>query len=136
MGRSEMILTDTCVIIWNALKPNALTSKVLKVLKQANEGEGIYFSEWSLWEIAMLMKKGRLDPGTDYAAFIKLLFDSNNYVLTGINAEIASRAVHLPDTVNQDPMDRILIATALYHQCPLVTGDRNILQSGAVSTVW
>ena len=55
-----MIIVDTHVIIWDALKPGLLSKKAKEAIAQANEEDGIIFCEISLWEIAMLVQKGRI----------------------------------------------------------------------------
>ncbi|CAB1083150.1 hypothetical protein D1AOALGA4SA_10731 [Olavius algarvensis Delta 1 endosymbiont] len=74
-----MIVADTHVIIWDALEPERLSPKAQKVIGEANERDGIIFCEISLWEIAMLMKKGRLSVDVNYQEFISLVSNSNNY---------------------------------------------------------
>ncbi len=45
-----MIVADTHVIIWNALKPEKISHNALKSISRANEGDGIVFCEISLWK--------------------------------------------------------------------------------------
>ena len=47
-----MIVADTHIIIWHALKPELLSSKAKKAIRDANHKDGILFCEISLWEIA------------------------------------------------------------------------------------
>lgn len=131
-----MILLDTCTIVWNALNPQLLSKNAKKAIERANQQDGCYFCDMSLWEIAMLIKKGRLDPGTDYKTFIDLVFQTNKFTLIGIDADIAHTSVSLPATVNQDPVDRILVATAMVKKVPLVTPDKNLREAGCVETIW
>ena len=65
-----MIVVDTHIIIWNALKPEMLSEKAEKAISAANNSDGIIFCEISLWEIAMLMHKGRLSIDIEYLEFI------------------------------------------------------------------
>ena len=90
-----MIVVDTHVIIWDALKPDMLSKKAKQEIDNANEGDGIIFCEISLWEIAMLMQKGRLRVDADYLEFINLVLNSNKYYLRGISPEIAYLSVNL-----------------------------------------
>ncbi len=131
-----MILLDTCVIIWNALDPHRLSKPAKKAIERANQADDIYFCDISLWEIAMLIKKGRLDPGTDYKTFVDLLFQANQFQLVGIDAEIAYASVNLPPAINQDPADRILAATSIIKKAPLVTGDKNLRDADGLEIIW
>jgi len=49
---------------------------------------------------------------------------------------IALQAFELPVGYPNDPADRIIGATALVEDVPLVTADREIRKSGVVPTIW
>jgi PIN domain nuclease of toxin-antitoxin system len=136
MGGVEVIVVDTHVIIWDALKPEMLSKNAKKDIKQANERDGILFCEISLWEIAMLVKKGRISIDTSFQNFIKLVFSSNKYQFQGITPEIAELSTQLLEEVNKDPADRIIAATSLIHNIPLITKDSNLLKADSITTIW
>ena len=131
-----MIVVDTHVIIWDALKPKLLSKNAKNAINEANERDGIIFCEISLWEIAMLIKKARISIDTSYQDFIKIVFLSNKYQFKGITPEIAELSTSLPEEVNQDPADRIIAATSLIYKIPLVTTDKNLINADSVKTIW
>ena len=131
-----MIVADTHIIIWNALKPEMLSRKAEKAISAANKSDGIIFCDISLWEIAMLMHKGRLSIDVEYLEFIKLILESNNYVYRGITPEIARLSANLFSDNNKDPADRIIAATSIIENAKLVTADKKLRQSGKVTTIW
>ena len=131
-----MIVADTHIIIWNALKPEMLSRKAEKAISAANKSDGIIFCDISLWEIAMLMHKGRLSIDVEYLEFIKLILESNNYVYRGITPEIARLSANLFSDNNKDPADRIIAATSIIENALLVTADKKLRQSGKVTTIW
>ena len=131
-----MIVVDTHIIIWNALKPEAVSKKAKQEIDKANETDGIIFCEISLWEIAMLIKKKRLSIDVTYLEFIGLLKASNNYMFKGISPEIAELSANLPSEINQDPADRIICATSIITNSKLITSDKNLRKSSLVKTVW
>ena len=136
MAGAKVIVVDTHVIIWDALKPELLSTNAKSAIAEANEGDGIVFCEISLWEIAMLIKKARLSIDASYQDFIKLVFCSNNYQFKGITPEIAELSTSLPEEVNQDPADRIISATSIIYKIPLVTTDYNLLNADSIETIW
>ena len=131
-----MIVADTQVIIWDALKPKMLSPQAKKAIREANRLDGIIFCEISLWEIAMLMKRGRLSVDVNYQDFIRLVSDSNNYIFKGISPKIAELSTHLFSTTNKDPADRIISATAIIEKASLVTSDKILRRSKKVRTIW
>ena len=58
-----MLILDTCVLIYDALAPEQLSRRAAKAIARASDNLAI--SDISLWEVAMLIEKGRLDPGTN-----------------------------------------------------------------------
>jgi PIN domain nuclease of toxin-antitoxin system len=44
-----MIVADTHIIVWDALKPEMLSGKAKEALSEANRADGIIFCEISLW---------------------------------------------------------------------------------------
>jgi len=131
-----MIVVDTHIILWNALKPEMLSRKAKKAILAANNSDGIIFCDISLWEIAMLMHKGRLSIDVEYLEFIKLVSESNNYVYRGITPEIARLSAKLFSDNNKDPADRIIAATSIIENAKLVTADKKLRQSRKVATIW
>jgi PIN domain nuclease of toxin-antitoxin system len=45
-----------------------------------------------------------------------------------LTPEIAVESTQLPIPIHRDPADQIIVATARYYQCPLVTSDRRLLE--------
>jgi len=131
-----VIVVDTHIVIWDALKPELLSDKAKESLIQADENEGILLCEISLWETAMLVKKGRISLDTSYQEFIRLVLLSKNYQLQGITPEIAELSTQLSETINNDPADRIIAATSLVMGIPLITADRNLNQADSLTTIW
>ena len=131
-----MIVVDTHIIIWNALKPEMLSGKAEKAISAANNSDGIIFCEISLWEIAMLMHKERLSIDIEYTEFIQLILESNKYVFRGITPEIAGLSTDLFSDNNKDPADRIIAATSIIENANLITADKELRQSKKVATIW
>lgn len=100
------------------------------------EREEIYISSISTWEIALLVRKGRLEltiPVEDWIARSEAL----SFVqFVPLDNRIALRSNHLPGELHEDPADRIIIATALMLGAPLITKDTKIRDYPHVKTVW
>ena len=131
-----MIVVDTHVIIWDALRPESLSPRAVEMIARANETDGIIFCEVSLWEIAMLIRKERISIETSYLDFIELLKAANKYLFHGISPEIAELSTKLPAEISNDPADRLIAATAITANVPLITADENLRQAKSVHTIW
>jgi len=125
-------LLDTHAVIWAAEGDPRLGSSAGELLRTLNAGEAV-LSDITLLEIAMLVKKGRIELSVSAEEYLRVI--QRNYPLLTITSEIASMAVDL-DLPQGDPFDRIIVATALHHNLPLLTRDKNISASGLVRTVW
>jgi PIN domain nuclease of toxin-antitoxin system len=131
-----VILVDTHVVVWRALDPGRIPAKTRALLDRA-EGRGILrMCEITLLEIAMLIRRGRLGTELDCREFLALVLASHDYILEGLDPEIAALAMELPGTVNKDPADRVILATALRLGGRLVTADANLREAGVVATIW
>ena len=80
-------------------------------------------------------KKQRVIIDITYQEFIGLIKASNNYIFKGITPEIAELAINLASEINQDPADRLILATSIVTNAPLVTADKNLQQS-KLKTIW
>lgn len=130
------VLADTHVLIWDALAPRRLSRAAARALAQANEEGGVLVSDISLWEMAMLIQKKRVQVDADCQSFITLVLQANNIHVRPITPQIAALSVQLPHSINQDPADRLILATAIAESAPLLTADGNLRASELVATVW
>ncbi len=64
------------------------------------------------------------------------LVSSEKVTLEPVTLDVAKAAVGFARAVLPDPWDRLIVATVLALQAPLVSRDRAIARSGLVSTIW
>jgi PIN domain nuclease of toxin-antitoxin system len=134
MGCSEMILLDTCAIIWDALDRDQLSADAKNAIT-LNDRE-LMICDISLWEIAMLIKKKRLVVDGTASGFINLLLQSRNYLVQEITPEIAELSVNFGVELNNDPADRLIAATSVLGNVPVVTADNNLRVASLLETIW
>lgn len=129
-----MILLDTCAIIWDALETTKLTPPAKKAIKR--DDKDLLICDISIWEISMLIKKGRLEIEDTSSGFINLLLQSRNFNIQNITPEIAELSVNFGSEINSDPADRLIAATSIFHSAPIVTADKNLRDATIVETIW
>jgi len=129
-----VILLDTCAVIWDALDPSRLSVSAAAAMER-NDG-ALMICDISIWEIAMLIEKGRLKVAAPAAEFIRLAVQSRGYYVQEITPEIAELSARLSTEDLSDPADRIIAATSILLNAPLVTADERLRGVGAVSVVW
>ena len=129
-----MILLDTCAVIWDALEPNQLTPKAKNAIERyQNE---LIVCDISIWEIAMLIRKERLLVESTTSGFIRLLLEARNFQVQEITAEIAELSVNFGPEISNDPADRLIAATSILHNAPIVSADQNLRKATLVETIW
>jgi PIN domain nuclease of toxin-antitoxin system len=84
----------------------------------------------------MLVQKGRVQVDTGCQSFITLILQANNCHVRPITPQIAARCAQLPDTINLDPADRLIVATTMVEKMSLVTADENLRAASLVPTIW
>jgi PIN domain nuclease of toxin-antitoxin system len=135
VGRSLLILLDSHLVIWLGQDYRQISAKAEAAIKDARKKErGIAISSITLVEIARLSSYGQVnlrpDAETVFAEIERL------FVVLPITANIARQSYALPSSYPQDPADRIIGATALIEDIPLLTADREIRKSRALPTIW
>ena len=131
-----MILLDTCALVFDALAPERLSAEALRAIEEGEENGSLACCDISLWEIAMLVSRGRLDPGTDDLSFLKLILASRAIRPLSITPEIAKISANDALFAHHDPADRIIAATALHYGGPLVTCDQALQAVKGLKIIW
>ncbi|MFZ0632079.1 MAG: type II toxin-antitoxin system VapC family toxin [Acidobacteriaceae bacterium] len=128
-----MILLDTHAAIWLALDPRRL-SRAAHASIEEHAPRGLALSVLSLYEIAWLIVRRRILPEEPLERFIHSL--QARFTVYPLTSAIATTAAQLPATFSADPFDRIIAATAIVEDIPLITADQRIRRSKAVLTLW
>jgi PIN domain nuclease of toxin-antitoxin system len=124
------------VIIWDALLPDLVSPKARKAVEKANREDGIFICDVSLWEIAALVRRGRIAVDVPRLEFIRTVLASNRATVCAIDPRIAELAVSLPEEIGPDPADRLIAATSIVHKAWLVTADERLRSAKCLRTLW
>jgi PIN domain nuclease of toxin-antitoxin system len=125
-------LLDTHAAIWALQDAPELGSAARAVIARESR-DSLAISDISLFEVAMLAAKGRIEFDDGLSSALRLI--SGLFSVVPIDGSIAANAVNLP-LPHSDPFDRIIVATARRHELTLLTRDREISKSGLIDVVW
>lgn len=130
-----MILLDTHVVICLAQDYDRISPKAQSAIEEARQkGRGVAICGVTLVEIARIASHGRIRLTPNVETFLSDV--ERTLVVLPITALIALQSAALPAGYPRDPVDRIIGATALIEDIPLVTADAQIRKSRAVRTIW
>ena len=131
-----MIVLDTHVWVWWVSGVEPLPPKARRLIRAAREQKAVYLSSISVWEVAQLTARGRLQLTMDVVDWVAKSEALPFIHFIPVDNVIAIKSVQLPGTLHQDPADRMIIATALTLGFPLVTRDEKIARYPHVRTIW
>lgn len=114
------LLLDTHVLLWANEAPERLSPTAVTALE--NSTNRLLVSAVSVAEIEIKRRLGKLGMEHSCQTLVSRL-NASWLDLTAAHA-IGLRALPL---LHSDPFDRLLIAQAISHGCPLVTADQKIL---------
>jgi PIN domain nuclease of toxin-antitoxin system len=130
-----MILLDTHVVLWLASGDARMSKPAQAAVDEARlRGRGLAISDVTLMEIAQLSYRRRIEVLGDLESFLSEV--ARRFKIFPITVNVAMQAFELPASYPNDPVDRIIGATALIEDIPLLTADREIRKSRAVPTLW
>jgi PIN domain nuclease of toxin-antitoxin system len=136
MGKREMIVLDTHVLIWWVDGATRLSRSAALVIKRAQAKNAVMISSITAWEIAMLVARGRLSLTMDVSTWLSTVGQVSGLRFIPVDNPIAVAAVNLPGEFHRDRADRIIVATARQLGAALVTQDRRIRSYPHLKTLW
>jgi len=127
-----VILLDTHIWIWWVDGSNWLKRQHRQRLESGDE---LGLSVISCWEVAKLVEKGNVKLRVALDEWMAQALTYPRIKLLDLTPEIAIASTQLPGSFHPDPADQIIVATARYYNCELMTVDSKILQYPHVKTL-
>ncbi len=129
-----MILLDTHALVWMVGEPGRLSRAATTAIRAAQGQGGVGVSAITLWELASLVARGRIQAYGTVDASVRLLIEG--ITVKPITPEIAAVAAQFPDDFSKDAADRLIAATARAEGIGLVTRDEKLRRSPLLNTIW
>ena len=128
-----MLLLDTHVLLWHRTGSTRLGRQTDELIHGFWQLNRVYISAISIWEISILLWKGRIKLEKELDVWYRELIEQGIQEIP-VDGKIAIRSYSL-ENFHSDPADRMLVATAL-DGYQLATADHLILDwSGKLDRV-
>lgn len=131
-----MTLIDTHVLVWWINEPRKLSNKAKKIIEENIKKGEIFISSISVWEIFLLVKKGKLTLAMDPQSWVSAIESLPFVHFVPLDNNILAKSVFLNRDFHQDPVDRMIVATAMINGATIITSDEKILDYPHVQSVW
>ncbi|HWL53125.1 MAG TPA: type II toxin-antitoxin system VapC family toxin [Chthoniobacteraceae bacterium] len=128
---APVFLLDTNAWLRFFNRPEELSAASRKVL---GEQIVVALAAISLWEVSMLVAKGKIILPVPIQKWMELSLPDGRVEVLPITPEIAVDSCHLPSDFHGDPADRLIVATARAHELTVATSDEKILRYPHVKT--
>lgn len=119
-----MIVLDTHIWVW-WVDGGAQLPPDYSALLRAETANGFGVAAISCWEVAKLVELGRLQLAIPVGQWLTQALQAPVRLLP-LSPEVAVESTQLPGPFHRDPADQLIVATARFYDCPLVTLDRSI----------
>jgi PIN domain nuclease of toxin-antitoxin system len=127
---------DTHALLWYLFDSDRLSPAAYSVIDAAaKNGLPVHISAISLVEIVYLAERNRIPADAFDTLLVSLREPNPAFVVAPVDTEVAEALRGLPREVVSDMPDRIIAATALHLDLPLVTRDR-AMRSAGLKTIW
>ena len=132
------IICDTHVLLFWADAPHKLSAAAREAF-EAGMAEGtLACADITLWEIGMLLARGRLvlpPGGASIRSYVDDILLAAGVEVLAITPEIAELAQDSA-FVHGDPADRLIAATAIAYGGTLISADEKLQSLGRITVVW
>jgi PIN domain nuclease of toxin-antitoxin system len=125
------LLLDTHIWLWLVLGIERLSVTVRRTIIDAASLGDLRIAAITLWEVALLASRNRVALGQPTLRWVEQAVISSFVRVEPLTAEVAVESWELPDRFHNDPVDRIIVATARVTGAVLMTRDRQILDYAA-----
>lgn len=120
MSGFDWLILDTHIWIWWVKQDRQLSPAIARRLEETQAGLAI--SSISIYEAVLQIRRGRLEIDLPLQKWLHAATVETGVEILALNAEIAAKAAALP-LHHGDPLDRMIIATALHHDAEIVSAD-------------
>jgi len=127
------IVTDTHALLWWFTDSPKISPRASEVFKKSEKGENVVFIPTIVVAEALSIFDKKRIP-FDFRRLFKKIVESENYVLIPLDVPILKKLIDLKDI--SELHDKIIVSTAQYLNCPLITKDKTLQNLPYLKTIW
>ena len=130
------VVAGSHAIAWHVQGSKRLSERAGEVLAEAEAERSLVVSVATLIDLWYVSQTTRSVTAEQLGALRERLGSSGAVSLEPVTVAVADAATTIPRASVADPWDRLIMATAIALQVPLVTRDSAVRASGLVQTIW
>lgn len=133
------VVADSHALLFYLFTPDQLSDPALEVLGDAENTDGIVVSAATLgdlWYASHKAGERGLAPGAFDLLRSTVVDPETRFEVAALDATTMDLLASFPLAGLPDPWDRLIVATAMQLDLPLVTRDRAIRNTGVAQTIW
>jgi PIN domain nuclease of toxin-antitoxin system len=128
-------LLDTHAWVWWICGDARLAARERDELDNLPPSSRPVLAEISLWEVAMLVERDRLELDMDLERWLAVASAPATVELARLTPAVAAEVARLPEKFHRDPADRLIVATARVMKLRVLTRDKKI-SAARVVPLW
>ncbi len=131
-----LAVVDTHALIWYAAQRwQKLGRDARRVFDEVDSGNGALFvPALTIVELGEAVRRGQVRLSMDVVPFARQLFGTGRFIPVDLTWDIVQRAEELPMIPERG--DRLIAATALELDYPLITRDPEIAAAAGLELIW
>lgn len=122
-------VTDTHPLVWHLTDDPRLSLEAKRIFNE----DYIFIPCIVLFELLYLIEKKKI--AADFDSFLSLVSLSKNYRIEPLCLPIIEKSKIIPKEKVADPWDRLIIATSMHLNFPLITRDKTLKDIG-LEVIW
>ncbi len=127
-------VTDTHSLVWHMTSDSKLSTKAKEIFQKVdNFHDCIFIPCIVFFELLYLVEKKRIVY--DFDSFLVIVSSSKNYNVEPLCLPIIKTTKKIPREKVPDPWDRLIAATSIHLNLPLITRDATLKEIG-LDVVW
>jgi PIN domain nuclease of toxin-antitoxin system len=128
-------VTDTHALVWYMTNDPKLSQAARGIFESADEVQAsIVIPCIIFFELLYLIEKKRI--AVDFDTFVTMVSSSKNYRIEPLCVPIIEKARTTPVETIADPWDRLIAATSMHLNVPLITRDEALSTIEGVEVIW